>query len=130
MAERPFDVILDSFTYKKSLTFTPTERSSLQAPEHSIPGPGLVGHTGLSPVCGIKSARGVFKIKRVWAKEQDGSVKELFEGFFSFSVCYDSMYRKAGHSNGAGYKFAFWGVRAMKDNTGKEIGLGPRKIMW
>lgn len=130
MAERPFDVTLDSFTYKRSLTFTPTERSSFQAPEHSIAGPGLVGHTGLSPACGIKSAKGVFKIKRVWAAEQDGSVKELFEGFFSFSVCYDSMYRKAGHGNGAKYKFAFWGVRAMKDNMGREIGLGPRKIMW
>lgn len=130
MAERPFDITLDSFTHKKSLTFTPTERSSFQAPEHSTPGPGLVCHTGLLPVCGIKSAKGVFKIKRVWENEQDGSVKELFEGFFSFSVCYDSMYRKAGHGNGAKYKFAFWGVRAMKDNTGKEIGLGPSKIMW
>lgn len=130
MAERPFDITLEAFTYKKSLTFTPTERLSFQAPEHSTPGPGLVGHTGLSPACGIKSAKGVFKIKRVWAREQDGVVKELFEGFFSFSVCYDSMYRKAGHGNGAKYKFAFWGVRAMKDNTGKEIGLGPRKLMW
>ncbi|KAG6375768.1 hypothetical protein JVT61DRAFT_2618 [Boletus reticuloceps] len=127
MAERPFDITLDTFTYKKLLSFTPTERSSFQAPEHSTPGPGLVGHTGLSPVCGIKSAKGVFKIKRAWTREQDGVVKELFEGFFSFSVCYDSMYRKAGHGNGAKYKFAFWGVRAMKDNTGKEIGLGPRK---
>ncbi|KAI9570721.1 hypothetical protein HD554DRAFT_2214942 [Boletus coccyginus] len=130
MAERPFDITLDSFTYKKSLSFTPTERSSFRVPEHSTPGPGLVGHTGLAPACGIKSAKGVFKIKRVWTKEQDDTVKELFEGFFSFSVCYDSMYRKAGHGNGAKYKFAFWGVRAMKDNTGKEIGLGPSKIMW
>jgi hypothetical protein len=127
MAERPFDIELDSFTYKKSLSFTPTERLSFQASEHNTPGPGLVGHTGLSPLCGIKSAKGVFKIKRVWTKEKDGAMKELFEGFFSFSVCYDSMYRKAGHGNGAKYKFAFWGVRAMKDNTGKEIGLGPRK---
>lgn len=127
IAERPFDITLDSFTYKKSLSFTPTERLSFQAPEHSTPGPGLVGYTGLLPVCGIKNARGVFKIKRVWTKEQDGSVKELFEGFFSFSVCYDSLYRKAGHGNGAKYKFAFWGVRAMKDNTSKEIGLGARK---
>ena len=130
MAERPFDIILDAFTYKKSLTFTPTERLSFQAPEYSIPGPGLVGHTRLPPTCGIKNARGIFKIKRVWAKEENGSVKELFEGFFSFSVCYDSMYRKAGHGNGAGSRFAFWGVRAMKDNTGTEIGLGPRKDMW
>ncbi|KIJ63448.1 hypothetical protein HYDPIDRAFT_55027, partial [Hydnomerulius pinastri MD-312] len=84
----------------------------------------------LPGTCGIKSARGVFKIKRVWAKVGDGSTKELFEGFFSFSVSYDSMYKKAGHGNGAKYKFAFWGVRAMKDNTGKEIGLGQRKALW
>lgn len=129
MAERPFDIMLDCFTYKKSLTFTPTERSSFQVPEYSVPGSGLVGHTGLSPVCGIKSAKGVFKIKRIWTREQDGLMKELFEGFFSFSVCYDSMYRKAGHGNGATYKFAFWGVRALKDNTGKEIGLG-QKAQW
>ncbi|KAG9318088.1 hypothetical protein JVU11DRAFT_154 [Chiua virens] len=127
MAERPFEINLDSFTYKKALTFTPTERLSFQVPEHSTSGPGLVGHTGLLPVCGIKNARGIFKIKRVWTREQGGLLRELFEGFFSFSVGYDSMYRKAGHGNGATYKFAFWGVRAMKDNTGKEIGLGPGK---
>ncbi|KAF8555423.1 hypothetical protein OG21DRAFT_1570676 [Imleria badia] len=132
MAERPFDITLDAFTYKTLLTFTPTERLSFQAPEHSTPSPGLVGHTGLSLACGIKSSKGVFKIKRVWANEQDGVVKEFFEGFFSFSVCYDSMYRKAGHGNGATgkFKFAFWGVRTMKDNTSKEIGLGPTKLTW
>ncbi|KAF9229018.1 hypothetical protein BS17DRAFT_724944 [Gyrodon lividus] len=130
MVERPLDITLGAFTYKKALTYTPTERTSFQAPEQSTVGPGLVGHTGLPVTCGIKSAKGVFKIKRVWATEEHGSTKELFEGFFSFSVCYDSMYRKAGHGNGAKYKFAFWGVRAMKDNTGKEIGLGPRKAMW
>ncbi|KIJ14181.1 hypothetical protein PAXINDRAFT_13091 [Paxillus involutus ATCC 200175] len=129
MAERPFDITLGAFTYKKSLTFTPTERTSFQAPEQSTAGPGLVGHTDLPVTCGIKSAKGVFKIKRVWATEVHGSTKELFEGFFSFGVCYDSMYRKAGHGNGAAYKFAFWAVRAMKDNTGKEIGLGLRKAM-
>lgn len=130
MVERPFDITLHSFTHMNSLSFTPIERSSFQAPEHSTPGPGLVAHTGLSPNFGIKNAKGIFKIKRIWAQEQDGLVKELFEGFFSFSVSYDSTYRKADHSNGSVYKFAFWGVRAMKDNTGKEIGLGPRKIEW
>ncbi|KAF8555420.1 hypothetical protein OG21DRAFT_1410892, partial [Imleria badia] len=80
--------------------------------------------------CGIKSAEDIFKIKCVWAKEQDGTVKELVECFFSFSVCYDSMYRKAGHGNRAKYNFAFWAVRATKDNTGKEIGSGPTKLTW
>ncbi|KIK91043.1 hypothetical protein PAXRUDRAFT_651019 [Paxillus rubicundulus Ve08.2h10] len=130
MVERPFDIKLGAFTYKKSLTFTPTERTSFQAPDQSTDGPGLVGHTDLPVTCGIKGAKGVFKIRRVWATEDHGSTKELFEGFFSFGVCYDSMYRKAGHGNGAAYKFAFWAVRAMKDNTGKEIGLGLRKAMW
>jgi hypothetical protein len=53
--------------------------------------------------------------------------KELFEGYFSFSVSYDQMYRKAGHGSGSTCRFAFWGVRAMKDNAGKEIGIGPGK---
>ncbi|EGN96495.1 hypothetical protein SERLA73DRAFT_186257 [Serpula lacrymans var. lacrymans S7.3] len=81
--------------------------------------------------CGIKASRGVFKMKRAWVKQGTGGEwRELFEGYFSFSVSYDNMYKKAGHGNGAKYKFAFWGVRAMRDNTGKEIGLGPRKSIY
>ncbi|KAF8555410.1 hypothetical protein OG21DRAFT_1507698 [Imleria badia] len=104
----PFDITLDAITYKKSLTFIPIERSSFQAPEHSTPSPGLVGHTRLSPSCGIKSTKGLFMIKHVCANEQDGAVKEPFEGFFSFSVCYDSTYRKAGQGNSTKYKLTFW----------------------
>ncbi|KAG1723481.1 uncharacterized protein EDB91DRAFT_1015461, partial [Suillus paluster] len=82
----------------------------------------------LPPQCGVKNAKGIWKMKRVWVGETTKSVqKELFEGYFSFSVSYDSMYRKAGHGSGSMCRFAFWGVRAMKDNTGKEIGLGPGK---
>ncbi|KAH7890182.1 hypothetical protein F5I97DRAFT_647256 [Phlebopus sp. FC_14] len=127
MLERPFDLNLGSFTYKKSLTFTPTERTSLLAPQQTPPGPGVIGQTGLPGKYGVKSSRGVFKMKRVWVTTDERCTKELYEGFFSFSVSYDGMYHKAGHGNGAKYKFAFWGVRALKDNTGKEIGLGPRK---
>ncbi|KAH7919490.1 hypothetical protein BV22DRAFT_1051005 [Leucogyrophana mollusca] len=132
MIERPFDMNIGPFTYKKNLTFTPTERSSFLAAEHNPAGPGMVAQTGLPSQCGIKSAKGVFKIKRVWVAPGEGVAgpKELFEGFFSFSVSYDSMYRKAGHGTGAKYKFAFWGVRAMRDNSGKEIGLGVRKALW
>ncbi|KAH7903539.1 hypothetical protein BJ138DRAFT_1167982 [Hygrophoropsis aurantiaca] len=132
MMERPFDMNLSAFTHKKNLTFTPTERSSFLAPEHIPAGAGIVAKTGLPGQCGIKSAKGVFKLKRVWTAPGEGATgpKELFEGFFSFSVSYDGMYRKAGHGTGAKYKFAFWGVRAMKDNTGKEIGLGVRKALW
>ncbi|KAF8555439.1 hypothetical protein OG21DRAFT_904431 [Imleria badia] len=131
-SEEPFDITLEDITYKESLTFTSTERLSFHAPEHSTPGPGLVRDTRLSSEsdCGIQSAEGVFKIKRVWATEEDGAVKELFEGFFSFNVSYSGLYRRKGHGNGEKYEFAFWGVRAMKDSTGKEIGLGPTELTW
>ncbi|KAG1813034.1 hypothetical protein EV424DRAFT_1296894, partial [Suillus variegatus] len=84
----------------------------------------------LPPQCGVKNAKGIWKMKRVWIGEGvvgESVKKELFEGYFSFSVSYDQMYRKAGHGSGSTCRFAFWGVRAMKDNTGKEIGLGPGK---
>ncbi|KAG1719843.1 hypothetical protein EDB19DRAFT_1647724, partial [Suillus lakei] len=85
----------------------------------------------LPPQCGVKNAKGIWKMKRVWVGEGEGEAgeceNELFEGYFSFSVSYDPMYRKAGHGSGSMCRFAFWGVRAMKDNTGKEIGLGPGK---
>ncbi|KAG2088689.1 uncharacterized protein F5147DRAFT_726787 [Suillus discolor] len=161
MMERPFDVLISNLKHRAELTFTSSERASFLAPEHSPVSPGVIGQAGLPPQCGVKNAKGIWKMKRVWVGEGvvgecenvgDGTTidcvgeaadsstkanagkkaskavkKELFEGFFSFSVSYDQMYRKAGHGSGSTCRFAFWGVRAMKDNTGKEIGLGPGK---
>lgn len=161
MMERPFDVLISNLKHRAELTFTSSERASFLAPDHSPVSPGVIGQAGLPSQCGVKNAKGIWKMKRVWVGEGvagecenvgDGTTvdcvgeaadsstkanagkktskavkKELFEGYFSFSVSYDQMYRKAGHGSGSTCRFAFWGVRAMKDNTGKEIGLGPGK---
>ncbi|KAG1719272.1 hypothetical protein EDB19DRAFT_1919148 [Suillus lakei] len=162
MMERPFDVLISNLKHRAELTFTSSERASFLTPDHSPVSPGVVGQAGLPPQCGVKNAKGIWKMKRVWVGEGEGEAgecenvgdgtadgagaaadsstkpnagkktskavkKELFEGYFSFSVSYDPMYRKAGHGSGSMCRFAFWGVRAMKDNTGKEIGLGPGK---
>ncbi|KAF8550395.1 hypothetical protein OG21DRAFT_1419752, partial [Imleria badia] len=52
--------------------------------------------------------------------------KALFEGFFSFNVCYGSMYRKASHGDRAKYEFALWSA-SHEGQRGKEIVLGPTK---
>ncbi|KAG1884547.1 hypothetical protein F4604DRAFT_1918977 [Suillus subluteus] len=163
MMERPFDVLISNLKHRAELTFTSSERASFLAPDHSPVSPGVIGQVGLPPQCGVKNAKGIWKMKRVWVGEGEGEAgvcenvdngttvdhvgeaadsptkenlgtktskpvkKELFEGYFSFSVSYDQMYRKAGHGDGSACRFAFWGVRAMRDNTGKEIGLGPGK---
>jgi hypothetical protein len=163
MMERPFDVLISNLKHRAELTFTSSERASFLAPDHSPVSPGVIGQASLPPQCGVKNAKGIWKMKRVWVGEGEGEAgecesvnngttvdaigaaadtstkvnagkktskavkKELFEGYFSFSVSYDQMYRKAGHGSGSTCRFAFWGVRAMKDNAGKEIGIGPGK---
>lgn len=125
MTEMPYDIQLRNILYKKSLSFAPnTERPSFAAPEasSSAPGPGISAKTSIPDQCGIKSSKGVFKMKRVWAKlTPEGAMQELFEGFFSFSVSFDSLYKKAGHGNGAKYKYAFWAVRASTGADGSTI---------
>jgi len=126
--EMPFDIIINSVQCRESLSFTKSELLFFAAPDAIPEGPGISGKMELDPRCGIKSASGVFKIKRVWTKpnpDVDGEFVELFEGFMSFKVSYGALYRRNGHGNGNNIKFAFWGVRARKDNDGKEIGLYP-----
>ncbi|KAF8555416.1 hypothetical protein OG21DRAFT_1507705 [Imleria badia] len=74
----PFDIMLDAFMYKKSRTFTPTKplTTAPLAPSHWT-------YQTFPRLLVLRVPSGDFKIKRVWAKEQDGTVKELFEGFFS-----------------------------------------------
>lgn len=48
--------------------------------------------------CGIQSAFGVFKLKRVWAKDIPGTgFAELFAGYLSFNIAYSAMYKRKGH---------------------------------
>jgi hypothetical protein len=133
MTEMPYDIDICAIVTKKSLSFAPTtERPSFAHPEASTsaPGPGISAKTRLPDQCGIKSSKGVFKMKRVWAKVVPGGIpQELFEGFFSFSVSFDSLYKKAGHGNGAKYKYAFWAIRGSMGDDGREIGLDARMTM-
>ncbi|KIM90091.1 hypothetical protein PILCRDRAFT_84257 [Piloderma croceum F 1598] len=88
----------------------------------SAPGPGISARPSFPDQCGIKSSKDVFKMKRVWAKlTPEGTLEELFEGFFSFSVSFDSLYKKAGHGNGARYKYAFWAIRASTGADGSDV---------
>jgi hypothetical protein len=123
MTEMPYDIQISAILAKKTLSFAPnTERPSFAHPEasSSAPGPGISAKTSLPhQSCGINSSKGVFKMKRVWAKITPGGVlQELFEGFFSFSVSFGPLYKKAGHGNGAKYKYAFWAIRASTAGDG------------
>lgn len=127
MEDMPFDIAFNSITRQPSMQYTKAELGSFAAPTHVPQGPGITAVTALAEGhCGIQSASGVFKMKRVWTKGNlEGDFMELFEGFFSFNVSHSAMYRRKGHGGGEKVKFAFWGVRARRDNTGKEIGLCP-----
>lgn len=127
MEEMPFDIAINSMKLQKHLSFTKTELNSFAAPGFIPDGPGITAVTALADDdhCGIQSASGVFKMKRVWTKlNPGGELVELFEGFMSFNVSHSGIYRKKGHGNGEKTKFAFWGVRA-RVQDGKEVGLRP-----
>jgi hypothetical protein len=129
MDEMPLDITIDFIESHESLSFTTSELSSFAAPSAIPEGPGISGEMQfIDSHCGIDYASGVFKIKRVWTKpnpDVDGEFVELFEGFVSFNVSYSGLYRRKGHGPGSDIEFAFWGVRARKDDNGKEIGLCP-----
>jgi hypothetical protein len=98
MEETPFDITIDSIQRRESLSFTKGELSSFAAPDAVPNGQGISAKMELTEMhCGIKSASGVFKIKRVWTKpnpDVDGEFVELFEGFVSFKVSYSALYRR------------------------------------
>jgi hypothetical protein len=127
MEDMPFEIAIKAVNRQSSLPFTESELSSFAAPEAVPEGPGISATTTLAGShCGVQSASGIFKMKRVWTKhDADGELVELFEGFASFNVSYSGLYRRKGHGPSDKYKFAFWGVRARRDNAGKEIGLHP-----
>jgi len=132
--------------------FTPSERASFPSPGHS---PASPKQACFLPQFGIESGKGRWKIKRIWVGQGEeegvgdgtdvdgvGTVagcanadkgigksvrKELFEGYISFSISYDTVCRKTGYGSGSTCWFMFWRVRAMRDITEKDIGLGPGK---
>ena len=127
MQEWPFDLALRSLVLKDALTFTARETSDA-AKYFSEPGKAkAVGVTAAVALahdqCGISSSKGAFKMRRAWLSE-DGK-DEVFEGVFSVSIVYSSLYRRKCDESACRKSFAFWAIRARVGEDGKEIGLGP-----
>ncbi|PBK89256.1 hypothetical protein ARMGADRAFT_1065144 [Armillaria gallica] len=122
----PYDLSLENIKAVNKLSYTEHQKSFFLARDSDMEsGPAVTANTGIiDGGCGIQTARGKFIMKRVWTKANpDGSLIELFEGFFSLMISYSSLYKRKGHGSGDDTEFAFWAVRARKDANGKEIGL-------
>ncbi|KAH7908985.1 hypothetical protein BJ138DRAFT_1067862 [Hygrophoropsis aurantiaca] len=128
MSDEPFEINIDTCKIVDKLVFKASELSSFPAAsaKHMPDGSGLDAKTDLPRNCGITSGTGVFKMKRVWAGTSANGQQELFEGYFSCKVKYSAIYKRKGHGNGEDFNFSFWGVKALRDKDGKEIGLGPK----
>ncbi|KIM49592.1 hypothetical protein M413DRAFT_112341 [Hebeloma cylindrosporum] len=62
--------------------------------------------------CGVKYASGGFKTRPLWKKlGEDGRLRELFEGSFSFELGYENWMKKKGYEDAFQPEFAFWAVR-------------------
>lgn len=62
-------------------------------------------------------------MKRAWTKISHERLAKLFEGYFSLNVVHSDTYEGMGHGSGSNAEFAFWAVRASKNNAGQEFGL-------
>lgn len=123
MEEMPFDICINSIVTKDAMGFTPSELASFVTPKTVAQGKGVTAKMELvEEHCGIASASGKFKMARAWVGEGDEPV-ELFEGYLEFGVKFGSMYTRKRLGSGTSCKFAFWAVRARKDEDGNEIGL-------
>ncbi|KAJ7182818.1 hypothetical protein C8R43DRAFT_968151 [Mycena crocata] len=123
MEEMPFDISIADLKLVDDLSFSSAEQDKFVTPPQS--GPGITGKTALAEDhCGIQSAAGVFRMKHAWTGDDgDGGEVDIFEGYLSFKVVYSGLYRRKGHGGGSNHPFAFWAVRARRDENGVEIGL-------
>lgn len=128
MEEAPLDISIHSIKHHVSLSL-PTDPPSIAVVSPVPNNPGVSASTSLEEShCGIQSASGVFKLKRVWTKATSGDdFVELFAGHFSLNITYGAMYRRKGHGMGQKHNWAFWAVRARTGDDGKEV--GPRPIL-
>ena len=126
MQEVPFDISIRAIKHHMSLSL-PTEPPSVALVGPTPDSPGVSASTALEEIhCGIQSASGVFKLKRVWTKAtSSGNFVELFAGHFTFNVTYGAMYKKAGYGTRQKHKWGFWAVRARTGDDGKEVGPRP-----
>jgi hypothetical protein len=124
MEDYPFDIDIRSIKHHASLSL-PSDKVAGAAPDS----PGVSASMVLKDDhCGIQSASGVFKVKRVWTTKvtSSGTFAELFAGYLTFDVSYSGMYRRKGHGTGQKHKWGFWAIRARTGDDGMEVGLRPR----
>ncbi|KAF9459492.1 hypothetical protein BDZ94DRAFT_1284344 [Collybia nuda] len=125
----PFDITINSITIKDPLTFSSSELANFLTPKTIKKERGVTAMMKLvDDHCGIASASGSFKMTRAWMKAATGDEEpaELFEGHAAFKVNFSGLYKRKGHGSGTSCEFAFWAIRAKKDENGEEIGLGSR----
>jgi hypothetical protein len=122
-SDEPYDIAVEKLESVDSVSYTATQRGKfVGTPTAGIP--GVLATLNLrNSGCGIQSSKGDFQMSRVWTKNDNGKLIELFEGFVSLRIKYGSLYQRKGHGSGLTASFAFWAVRARKDSAGKEIGL-------
>ncbi|KAK0231767.1 hypothetical protein EDD85DRAFT_971440 [Armillaria nabsnona] len=86
--------------------------------------PGLIADlklAGRNP--SARCCSGKFLMHRSWTQtKRDGSIVELFEGYFDVSLSYGQI-KYDDHACSVDNVFGFWAVRARKDEDGKEIGI-------
>lgn len=124
MVECPFEIDIGSIKHRASLSF-PNDKLPSFGVGRASPGISALTSPG-GGRCGIRSASGVFKLKRVWTKAvSSDEFTELFAGYFTFNVLYGGMYKSSGMGTGQKHKWGFWAVRARTGDDGKEIGLHP-----
>jgi hypothetical protein len=129
MEDYPFNINIHSIKHQVSLPLPsdklPSAALAGAAPDSS----GVSASMSLAEDhCGIQSASGVFKVKRVWTTKVTaaGDFAELFAGYLSFDISYSGMYRRKGHGTGQKHKWGFWAIRARTGDDGMEVGLRPR----
>ncbi|KAG8857616.1 hypothetical protein FRB96_005634 [Tulasnella sp. 330] len=111
MSEEPFDVRLTHIVGTEELALTTAELTRAELDEDG---------------CFVNSAKGSMKLTRVWVKEvKDGTIQELFQGFFTSKVAFSSIYAREGFESSAKHAISFWAIRAQKDAKDNEIGLSP-----
>lgn len=93
--------------------------------------PGYIARLELNPGecdqchCGmINSGAGSLKMRKVWeGTSETGEKQELFEGYFFFKTQHGATLRRKNWGPSMPYSSGFWGVRALKDEDGEEIGI-------
>ncbi|KAE9405134.1 hypothetical protein BT96DRAFT_1065770 [Gymnopus androsaceus JB14] len=113
MSDERYDIGIESLKSMEKISYTATQRKQVC----------IVGNLRLREGgCGIASSEGDFRMSRVWTKEENGKLIELFEGILSLRITHSGLYQRKGHGSGMALSIPFWAVRARKDSTGKEIG--------